>query len=94
MARESLYSWLELPMPAYKVAARVDESREIRLSELPFQAGEEVDVIVLPREPGSSPEETSDALREQLPPVTRRLLGIARGVSEEDYSRYLEEKYR
>lgn len=28
-----------------------------------------------------------------LPPVTRRLLGIARGVDEEDYRRYLEEKY-
>jgi len=28
-----------------------------------------------------------------LPPVTRRLLGIARGVDEEEYRRYLEEKY-
>lgn len=31
---------------------------------------------------------------EELPPTTRRLLGIAQGVDEEDYHRYLEEKYR
>ena len=31
---------------------------------------------------------------EELPPLTRELLGMARGVSEEDYYRYLEEKYR
>lgn len=31
---------------------------------------------------------------EELPPTTRRLLGIAHGVDEEDYHRYLEEKYR
>jgi len=29
-----------------------------------------------------------------LPPVTRRLLGIARGVNEEEYRSYLEEKYQ
>jgi hypothetical protein len=72
-------------MDTYKVATRIDESGEIHLSELPFQAGEEVDVIVLRREPnGSGPKgsgnERSDALRDQLPPVTRRLLGAARGV--------------
>jgi hypothetical protein len=34
-----------------------------------------------------------DRFREQLPPITRSLLGIAKGVTEEDYYRYLEEKY-
>ena len=37
--------------------------------------------------------ETPDRFREQLPPITRSLLGVAKGVSEEDYYRYLEEKY-
>ncbi|MBI2569950.1 MAG: toxin-antitoxin system protein [Candidatus Schekmanbacteria bacterium] len=31
---------------------------------------------------------------EELPPATKQLLGLARGASEEDYHRYLEEKYR
>ena len=31
---------------------------------------------------------------EELPPKTRRLLGISQGVDEEDYHRYVEEKYR
>jgi hypothetical protein len=82
-------------MSAYKVAARIDDSGAIRLSELPFQAGEEVDVIILRREPnGSGADLSPDALRDQLPPLTRRLLGVARGASEADYKRYLEEKYR
>ncbi|HTG31288.1 MAG TPA: hypothetical protein VLB76_00055 [Thermoanaerobaculia bacterium] len=41
-----------------------------------------------------SGDDLPDALRDQLPPVTRRLLGVARGVSEADYKRYLDEKYR
>lgn len=81
-------------MDTYKVAARIDESGAIHLSELPFQAGEEVDVVIVRRKPNGSDQEGHDDLRDQLPPVTRRLLGIARGVSEEDYKRYLEEKYR
>jgi hypothetical protein len=83
-------------MSAYKIAARIDDNGAIRLSELPFQAGEEVDVIIiLRREPnGSGADLSPDALRDQLPPVTRRLLGVARGASEADYKRYLEEKYR
>ncbi|HEX9945342.1 MAG TPA: hypothetical protein VGG03_25305 [Thermoanaerobaculia bacterium] len=81
-------------MHSYKVATRIDESGEIRLSELPFQAGEEVDVIILRREPEATVIEAPDGFHEQLPPITRRLLGVARGVSEEDYLRYLEEKYR
>ncbi len=81
-------------MDTYKVATRIGQSGEIRLSALPFEAGEEVDVIILRREPNGSGEERSDALHDQLPPITRRLLGVARGVSEEDYRRYLEEKYR
>ncbi len=81
-------------MSAYKVATRIDDSGEIRLSELPFQAGEEVDVIILSREADSTTAKTPESLREQLPPATRRLLGIARGVGEEDYRRYLEEKHR
>ncbi len=81
-------------MDTFKVATRVDEGGTIHLSELPFQAGEEVDVVVVRREPNGSGREGHDDLRDQLPPVTRRLLGVARGVSEEDYKRYLEEKYR
>lgn len=81
-------------MHAYKVATRIDDSGAIRLSELPFQAGEEVDVIILRREPNGSNDDLPDALRDQLPPVTRRLLGVARGASEADYKRYLDEKYR
>jgi len=41
-----------------------------------------------------SGDDLSDAFPDQLPPVTRRLLGIARGGSEADYKRYLDEKYR
>jgi len=37
--------------------------------------------------------ETPDPFREQLPPIIRSLLGVAKGVTEEDYHRYLEEKY-
>jgi len=83
-------------MAAYKLATKIDESGEIRLSELPFRAGEEVEIIILSREPvlGTRQAAASRTLQEQLPPVTRRLLGVARGVSEEDYQRYLEEKYR
>lgn len=83
-------------MAAYKLATKIDESGEIHLSELPFQAGEEVEVIILSREPVSATSQAavSETLREQLPPVTQRLVGIGRGVSEEDYKRYLEEKYR
>lgn len=46
------------------------------------------------RESAISKKENLKALQEQLPQVTQRLLGIASGVSEEDYKRYLEEKYR
>jgi len=74
-------------MEPYKVAAKIDRGGELRISELPFQAGEEVEVIILRREP--DPDWV-----QQLPPVTRSLLGAARGVDEEDYHRYLEEKYR
>jgi hypothetical protein len=82
-------------MSAYKVATRIDDSGEIRLSELPFRAGEEVDIIILSRDPDSSATpEVPKAAREPLPPVTQRLLGIARGLDEEDYHRYLAEKYR
>ena len=45
-------------------------------------------------EPAILKKENPKALQEQLPPLTRRLLGVARGVSEEDYKRYLEEKHR
>lgn len=81
-------------MHTYRVATRIDDSGAIRLSELPFKAGEEVDVIILRREPNGSGDDLPDTLREQLPPVTRRLLGVARGASEADYQRYLDEKYR
>jgi len=40
-------------------------------------------------------EERDTDWREQLPPITRSLVGCLRGseVDEEDYHRYLEEKY-
>ncbi len=38
-------------MQAFKTAARIDTGGELRLSELPFRAGEEVEVILLLREP-------------------------------------------
>jgi len=86
-------------MAAYKVAAKINGNREIRISDLPFRAGEEVDVVIQSREPEEEPEASRSAqetqeLEKQLPPVTRSLLGIARGVDEEVYRRYLEDKYR
>jgi hypothetical protein len=38
-------------MQAYKTEARVDEAGQLHLSALPFRSGEEVEVIVLRREP-------------------------------------------
>jgi hypothetical protein len=38
-------------MQAYKTAAKIEEEGELRLSDLPFHAGEEVEVILLRREP-------------------------------------------
>ena len=81
-------------MAAYKIATRVEEDGEIHLSSVPFQAGEEVEVIILSREAEFPRAAAPDPFRDQLPPVTRSLLGVAQGVSEEDYYRYLEEKYR
>jgi hypothetical protein len=74
-------------MPAYKIAAKIDGNREIRISDLPFQAGEEVDVVIQSRKPEEEPEDSKSAqetqeLEKQLPPVTRSLLGIARGMDE------------
>lgn len=85
-------------MPAYKIATRIDGNREIRISGLPFKAGEEVEVVIRSREPEEQSEDSKPAreiqeLEEQLPPVTRSLLGIARGMDEEDYHRYLEDKH-
>ncbi len=88
-------------MRSYKVAAKIDESGGLRLSELPFKAGEEVEVHIVSQEPETSAssleeDESLEARRAKLPPITRSLLGIAKGakVDEEDYYRYLEEKYR
>lgn len=87
-------------MRTYKVEARIDENGGLRLSELPFEAGQEVEVVIVSVEPEASApkedDESLEALRKTLPPITRSLLGIARGanVDEEDYHRYLEEKYR
>jgi len=84
-------------MRTYKVEAKIDENGGLRLSELPFEAGEEVEVVIVSLEPEpvqSEEDEATKALREKLPPITRRLLGAARGAKEEDYYRYLEEKYR
>ena len=37
---------------AYKTEAKIQQEGELRLSDLPFQAGDEVEVILLRREPG------------------------------------------
>jgi hypothetical protein len=81
-------------MAAYKIATRVEDDGEIHLSSLPFRAGEEVEVIILHREAEFARAVAPAPFRDQLPPITRSLLGVARGVSEEDYYRYLEEKHR
>lgn len=86
-------------MAAYKIATKIDGNREIRISGLPFRAGEEVDVVIQSRESDEESEASKAAretqeLEKQLPPVTRSLLGIARGMNEEDYLRYLEDKNR
>jgi len=38
-------------MQAYKAAAKIEQEGELRLLDLPFHAGEEVEVILLRREP-------------------------------------------
>ncbi|HYU31412.1 MAG TPA: hypothetical protein VEW48_04560 [Thermoanaerobaculia bacterium] len=38
-------------MQAYKTAAKIERQGELRLLDLPFQAGDEVEVILLRREP-------------------------------------------
>jgi hypothetical protein len=82
-------------MQAYKVAVKIDHSGELHLSEIPFQAGEEVEVVIRRRESESANHAVDlDLDLETLPPVTRSLLGVARGADEEDYRRYLEEKHR
>ncbi|HWM90355.1 MAG TPA: hypothetical protein VN493_06270 [Thermoanaerobaculia bacterium] len=41
-------------MQAYKTAARIEREGELRLLDLPFHAGDEVEVILLRREPAQS----------------------------------------
>ena len=41
-------------MEAYKTAAKILEEGELRLTQLPFHAGEQVEVIVFRREPASA----------------------------------------
>ena len=45
---------------------------------------------------GHTPAEPAADWRAALPPITRSLVGLAEGVdvTEQDYKRYLEEKYR
>jgi len=38
-------------MQAYKTVAKIEQEGELRLLDLPFHAGEEVEVILLRREP-------------------------------------------
>lgn len=82
-------------MQFYRTAMKIDQNGELHLSEIPFQAGEEVEVVIRRRETESEANSGSDTGPDvhDLPPVTRSLLGIARGVDEEDYRRYLEEKH-
>jgi hypothetical protein len=41
-------------MKAYKIETKLEEEGELRLSKLPFRAGDEVEVIVRLREPAAS----------------------------------------
>jgi len=41
-------------MQAYKTAAKIEQEGELRLLDLPFHAGDEVEVILLRREPERS----------------------------------------
>jgi hypothetical protein len=43
-------------MEAYKTVARIEPEGKLRLSGLPFQAGDEVEVILLRREPDPAGE--------------------------------------
>ncbi len=43
-------------MEAYKTEAKIQQEGELRLSDLPFQAGDEVEVILLRREPAQTME--------------------------------------
>lgn len=38
-------------MQAYKMAVKIEQEGELRLSHLPFQAGDEIEVILLRSEP-------------------------------------------
>jgi hypothetical protein len=38
-------------MKAYKTTVRIQRNGELRLSDLPFQEGDEVEVVILHREP-------------------------------------------
>jgi hypothetical protein len=43
-------------MQAYKTEAKIEREGELRLMDLPFQAGDEVEVILLRREPAEAGE--------------------------------------
>ena len=43
-------------MQAYKTDARIEPEGELRLADLPFHAGDEVEVILLRREPSQRAE--------------------------------------
>ncbi|HEX4960104.1 MAG TPA: hypothetical protein VF173_04650 [Thermoanaerobaculia bacterium] len=43
-------------MEAYKTAAKLEQKGELRLLDLPFQAGDEVEVILLRRDPDQAIE--------------------------------------
>lgn len=43
-------------MQAYKTEAKLDREGELRLSDLPFHVGDEVEVILLRREPAQTRE--------------------------------------
>lgn len=43
-------------MPTYRLEATLSEDGKLTLNNLPFQAGQAVEVIVLPRSPGRTPE--------------------------------------
>lgn len=43
-------------MEAYKTAAKIEQEGELRLSDLPFQAVDEIEVLLLRREPAQTIE--------------------------------------
>ena len=77
-----------------KLTLRLDDRLVRRAKEEAYKRGKSVSMMVAEYfdELGSSPRKR----REDLPPITKSLVGVLRGkrVSEEDHKRHLMEKHR